>query len=35
MKMDSYIILLIDSKYKCQWINLIFLQDKHNVNAVS
>ena len=32
---DDYIILLFNSKYKCQWINVIFLQDKHNINAVS
>ena len=32
---ENYIILLSNSKYKRQWINLIFLQDKHNINAVS
>jgi hypothetical protein len=29
------IILLFNPKYKHQWINVIFLQDKHNINAVS
>jgi hypothetical protein len=29
------IMLLFNSKYKRQWINMIFLQDKHNINAVS
>jgi hypothetical protein len=33
--MDNNIILLFNSKYKCPWINVIFLQDKHNINAVS
>ena len=32
---DNYIILLFNSKYKCQWINMIFLQDKHNIDAVT
>jgi hypothetical protein len=32
---DNYIILLFISKYKRRWINVIFLQDKHNINAVS
>ena len=32
---DKYIILLFNSIYKRQWINVIFLQDKHNINAVS
>ena len=32
---DNYIILLFNSKYKRQWINVIFLQDKNNINAVS
>jgi hypothetical protein len=32
--MDNYIILLFNSKYKHQWINVIFLQDKHNINTV-
>ena len=30
---DTYIILLSNSKYKRGWINVIFLQDKHNINA--
>jgi len=34
-KRDNYIILLFNSKYKCWWINVIFLQDKHNINAMS
>ena len=33
--MDNYIILLCISKYKRRWINVIFLQDKQNINAVS
>ena len=32
---DKYIILLFKLKYKRRWINVIFLQDKHNVNAMS
>jgi len=32
---DNYIILLFNSKYKCQWLNVIFLQDKHNINSVA
>ena len=32
---DNYIILLYNSKYICQWVNVIFLQDKHNIKAVS
>ena len=28
-------MLFFNSKYKCQWITMIFLQDKHNINAVS
>jgi hypothetical protein len=32
---DNYIILLFNLKYKCQWINMIFLQDKHNINVMS
>jgi hypothetical protein len=32
---DNNIILLFNQKYKCQWINVNFLQDKHNINAVS
>ena len=32
---DTYIILLFNSKYKRQWKNKIFLQDKHNINAMS
>jgi hypothetical protein len=32
---DNYIILLFNSKYKRQWVNVMFLQDKHNINAVS
>ena len=32
---DNYIILPSKSKYKRQWINVIFLQDKHTINAVS
>ena len=31
---DNYIILLFNSKYKGQWINVFFLQDIHNINAV-
>jgi hypothetical protein len=30
---DNYMILF-KSKYKHQWINMMFLQDKHNINAV-
>jgi hypothetical protein len=33
--MDNYIIVLFNSKYKRQWINVIFLQDEHTINAVS
>ena len=29
------IILLFNLKYQRRWINVIFLQDKHNINAVS
>ena len=32
---ENYIILLFNPKYKRQWINVTFLQDKHNINAVS
>jgi hypothetical protein len=32
---DNYIILLFNSNYKRQCIYVIFLQDKHNINAVS
>jgi hypothetical protein len=32
---DNYIILLLNLKYKQQWINVFFLKDKHNINAVS
>ena len=32
---DNDIFLLFNSKYKRQWNNMIFLQDKHNINAVS
>ena len=32
---ENYIILIFNSKYNRQWINVIFLQDKHNINAVS
>jgi hypothetical protein len=32
---DNYIILFFNSKYKRQWINVFFLHDKHNINAVS
>jgi hypothetical protein len=32
---DNYTILLFNSKYKRQWINVIFMQDKHIINAVS
>jgi hypothetical protein len=32
---DNYIILLFNSKYERRWIDVIFLQDKHNINAVS
>jgi len=31
---DNYIILLFSSKHKRLWIKVIFLQDKHNINAV-
>jgi len=31
---DNNIIVLSNSKYKRRWINLIFLQDRHNSNAV-
>jgi len=30
----TYIILLFNSKYKRQWINVNFLQDNHNINAI-
>ena len=30
-----FVILLFNSKYKRRWINVIFLQYKHNINAVS
>jgi hypothetical protein len=33
--MNNYIILLFNAKYKRRWINVIFLHDKHNINAVS
>ena len=29
------IISLFNSKYKFQWISVIFLQDKHSINVVS
>ena len=32
---DNYTILLFNLNYKRRWINVIFLQDKHNINAVS
>jgi hypothetical protein len=32
---DDYILLLLNSKYKRRWINMIVLQDKHNINTVS
>ena len=32
---NDYIILLFNLKYKRRWINMIFQQDKHNMNAVS
>jgi hypothetical protein len=32
---DNYMILLFYSKYKHPCINVIFLQDKHNINVVS
>ena len=32
---DNHIVLLFNSKLKRRWINVIFLQDKHNINAVS
>ena len=32
---DSCIILLLNSKCNRRWINVIFLQDKHNINTVS
>ena len=32
---DNYIILLFNSKYKHKSINVIFLHDKNNINAVS
>jgi len=32
---DNYIISLFNLKYKGQRINVIFLQDKHNINAMS
>jgi hypothetical protein len=35
IKGELYIILIFNSKYKRQWINVIFLQDKHNINAMS
>jgi len=31
----AIIISLFNSKYKCQWISVIFLQDKHSINVVS
>ena len=31
---DKYIILLFNSKYKRGWINMILLQDKHNIYSV-
>ena len=34
-KGNNYIISLFNSKYKHRWINRTFLQDKHNINAVS
>ena len=30
---DNYIILFINSNDKRRWINVIFLQDKHNINV--
>ena len=33
--MYNYIILLFNLKYKCWWFIVIFLLDKHNINAVS
>ena len=33
--MDNCIILLFNSKYKCRWINVVCLQDTHNINAAS
>ena len=32
---DIYIISLFNSKYKLRWINAIFPQNKHNINALS
>jgi hypothetical protein len=32
---DTFIILLFNSIYICQWVMLIFLQDKYNINAAS
>ena len=32
---DNCIVLLFNSKYKRRWINIIFLLDKHSINAVS
>jgi hypothetical protein len=32
---DNDIILLVNSKYKRRFINVIFLQDKHNINTES
>ena len=34
MYSNNYIIPSFNSKYKGQWINVIFLQDEHNINAV-
>jgi hypothetical protein len=31
----NLIILLINSKYRCRWINVTFLQDKQNINEVT
>ena len=32
---DNYLILLVNSKYEFRWVIVIFLQNKHNDNAVS
>jgi hypothetical protein len=32
---DNDIILLVNSKYKRRFVNVIFLQDKHNINTES
>jgi len=32
---DIYDTLLLHSNYKHRWIDVIFLHDKHNINAVS